>query len=187
MARLAGKVAVITGGAGGIGRAAGRIFAAEGARVLLVDVNEGALKQAVGDIAGDAVSYAVADTTQPSSVQQFFQAAVERYGGVDVFLANAGVEGEIHAIPEYPIEVFDHVMAVNVRAVWLGVRAAIPLMRQRGGGSIVITSSVAGIRGSVGMSAYTTSKHAVIGLMRTAALEGAADHIRVNTVNPGPN
>ena len=186
MARLAGKVAVITGGAGGIGRAVGGLFAAEGARVLLVDVNEGALQQAVGDIAGDAVSYAVADTTQPDSVRQFFQVAVERYGGVDVFLANAGVEGEIHAIPDYPVEVFDHVMAVNVRAVWLGVRAAIPLMRQRGGGSIVITSSVAGIRGSVGMSAYTTSKHAVIGLMRTAALECAADGIRVNTVNPAP-
>lgn len=154
--------------------------------MLVVDVNEGALQQAVGDIAGDAVSYAVADTTQSDSVRQFFQVAVERYGGVDVFLANAGVEGELHAIPDYPVEVFDHVMAVNVRAVWLGVRAAIPLMRQRGGGSIVITSSVAGIRGSVGMSAYTTSKHAVIGLMRTAALECAADSIRVNTVNPAP-
>ena len=186
MARLTGKVAVITGGAGGIGQAAGRIFAAAGAQVLLVDVNEGALQQAVGDIAGDAVSYAVADTTQPDSVRQFFQTAVARYGGVDVFLANAGVEGELHAMADYPVEVFDHVMAVNVRGVWLGVRAAIPLMRRRGGGSIVITSSVAGIRGSVGMSAYTTSKHAVIGLMRTAALECAADGIRVNTVNPAP-
>ena len=186
MARLTGKVAVITGGAGGIGRAAGRLFAAEGARVLLVDVNEGALQQVVDDIAGDAVSYAVADTTQPDSVRQFFQTAVERYGGVDVFLANAGVEGELRDIPDYPVEVFDHVMAVNVRGVWLGVRGSIPLMRQRGGGSIVITSSVAGIRGSAGMSAYTTSKHAVIGLMRTAALEDAADGIRVNTVNPAP-
>lgn len=186
MARLTGKVAVVTGGAGGIGRAAGRIFAAEGARVLLVDVNEGALQQAVDDIAADAVGYAVADTTQPDAVRQFFQTAVERYGGVDVFLANAGVEGEFQAIPDYPVEVFDRVMAVNVRGVWLGVRAAIPLMRQRGGGSIVITSSVAGIRGSAGLSAYTTSKHAVIGLMRTAALECAADGIRVNTVNPAP-
>jgi NAD(P)-dependent dehydrogenase (short-subunit alcohol dehydrogenase family) len=186
VARLTGKVAVVTGGAGGIGRAAGRIFAAEGARVLLVDVNEGALQQAVDDIAADAVGYAVADTTQPDAVRQFFQTAVERYGGVDVFLANAGVEGEFQAIPDYPVEVFDRVMAVNVRGVWLGVRAAIPLMRQRGGGSIVITSSVAGIRGSAGLSAYTTSKHAVIGLMRTAALECAADGIRVNTVNPAP-
>ena len=186
MARLSGKVAVITGGAGGIGRAAGQLFAAEGARVLLVDVNEGALRQVVDDIAGQEVSYAVADTTQPQAVEVFFRTAVERYGGVDVFLANAGVEGEVQSITDYPLEVFDRVMAVNVRGVWLGVRAAIPLMRQRGGGSIVITSSVAGYRGSAGMSAYTTSKHAVIGLMRTAALECAADGIRVNTVNPAP-
>lgn len=186
MARLSGKVAVITGGAGGIGRAAGQLFAAEGARVLLVDVNEGALRQVVDDIAGQEVSYAVADTTQPQAVEVFFRTAVERYGGVDVFLANAGVEGEVQSITDYPVEVFDRVMAVNVRGVWLGVRAAIPLMRQRGGGSIVITSSVAGYRGSAGMSAYTTSKHAVIGLMRTAALECAADGIRVNTVNPAP-
>lgn len=186
MARLTGKVAVITGGAGGIGRAAGRLFAAEGAQVLLADVNEGALRQIVDDIATAGVSHAVADTTQPEEVDKLFQTAVERYGGVDVFLANAGVEGELHAIPDYPVDVFDHVMAVNVRGVWLGVRAAMPLMRRRGGGSIVITSSVAGFRGSAGMSPYTTSKHAVIGLMRTAALEGAADGIRVNTVNPAP-
>ena len=186
MAQLSGKVAVITGGAGGIGRAAGRLFAAEGARVLLADVNDGALRQAVDDIASEAVSHVAADMTQPDDVRQVFETAVERYGGVDVFLANAGVEGELHAIPDYPVEVFDHVMAVNVRGVWLGVREAIPLMRRRGGGSIVITSSVAGIRGSAGLSAYTTSKHAVIGLMRTAALECAADGIRVNTVNPAP-
>ena len=186
MARLSGKVAVITGGAGGIGRAAGRLFAAEGARVLLADVNDGALRQVVDDIASEAVSHAAADMTQPDDVRQVFETAVERYGGVDVFLANAGVEGELHAIPDYPVEVFDHVMAVNVRGVWLGVREAIPLMRRRGGGSIVITSSVAGVRGTAGMSAYTTSKHAVIGLMRTAALECAADGIRVNTVNPAP-
>ena len=186
MARLTGKVAVITGGAGGIGRAAGRLFAEEGARVLLADVNEGALRQVVDDIGGEDVSHAVVDTTQPDAVSDLFQTAVERYGGVDVFLANAGVEGELHFIPDYPVDVFDHVLAVNVRGVWLGVRAAIPLMRQRGGGSIVITSSVAGIRGTAGMSAYTTSKHAVIGLMRSAALECAADDIRVNTVNPAP-
>ena len=186
MARLTGKVAVITGGAGGIGRAAGRLFAAEGARVLLADVNEGALRQVVDDIPSDAVSHALVDTTQSDAVRQLFETAAERYGGVDVFLANAGVEGELQAIPDYPVDVFDQVMAVNVRGVWLGVRAAIPLMRQRGGGSIVMTSSVAGIRGSAGMSAYTTSKHAVIGLMRTAALECAADGIRVNTVNPAP-
>ena len=186
MSRLTGKVAVITGGAGGIGRAAARIFTGEGAQVLLVDLNEAALQQAVQDTGSDQASYIAVDVTQPEPMQQAVKTAVERYGGVDILLANAGVEGEVHAIPDYPVEVFDHVMAVNVRAVWLGLKYAMPAMRNRGGGSIVITSSTAGIRGTSGMSAYNTSKHAVIGMMRTAALEGAADNIRVNTVNPAP-
>jgi len=186
VSRLTGKVAVITGGAGGIGRAAARLFTAEGAQVLLVDLNEAALQQAVQDTGSDQASYMAVDVTQPEPMQQAINTAVERYGGLDILLANAGVEGEVHLIPDYPVDVFDHVMAVNVRAVWLGLKYAVPAMRNRGGGSIVITSSTAGIRGTSGMSAYTTSKHAVIGMMRTAALEGAADHIRVNTVNPAP-
>ena len=186
MARLAGKVAVITGGAGGIGRAAASVFTGEGAQVLLVDVNEAALQQAVQDTESEQASYVVADATQPEPAQHYINTAVERYGGVDILLANAGVEGVLHPIPECPVEVFDQVMAVNVRGVWLGLKYVIPVMRQRGGGSIVITSSVAGIRGTTGMSPYNTSKHAVIGMMRTAALECAADNIRVNTVNPAP-
>jgi NAD(P)-dependent dehydrogenase (short-subunit alcohol dehydrogenase family) len=187
MARLSGKVAIVTGGAGGIGRAAGKLFVEEGARVLLVDLDEGALQQAVAHAGGgDAIGYVVADTTQPEQVQGFVDAAVERYGGVDVFLANAGIEGRVAPIPEYPIDVFDQVIAVNVRGVWLGLRSVIPAMQQRGGGSIVITASTAGIRGTAGTSAYTTSKHAVIGLMRSAALECASLGIRVNTVNPSP-
>ena len=186
MARLTGKVAVITGGAGGIGRAAARVFSGEGAQVLLVDLQEAALQQAVQDSGSDQVSYVVADTTQPAAVQHYINTAVERYGGVDIFLANAGVEGVVQTIPEYPLEVFDYVMAVNVRGVWLGLKYVIPVMRNRGGGSIVITSSTAGIRGTRGTVAYTTSKHAVIGLMRTAALECASYGIRVNTVNPAP-
>jgi NAD(P)-dependent dehydrogenase (short-subunit alcohol dehydrogenase family) len=186
MARLSGKVAVITGGAGGIGRAAARLFAGEGAQVLLVDLQEAALQSAVQATGHTAVSYVVADTTQPDQVQGFVNTAVERYGGIDVLLANAGIEGVVQPIAEYPVEEFDRVMAVNVRAVWLGLKYAIPVMRRRGGGSIVITSSTAGIRGSAGLSAYTTSKHAVIGLMRTAALECAPLGIRVNTVNPAP-
>jgi NAD(P)-dependent dehydrogenase (short-subunit alcohol dehydrogenase family) len=186
MGRLNGKVAVITGGAGGIGRAAGRLFADEGAKVLLVDLDEAALSEAVASIGAEAASYAAADTTEPEQVERFVNTAVERYGGIDVFLANAGIEGQVATIPDYPIEMFDRVIAVNVRGVWLGLRYVIPVMRERGGGSIVITSSTAGIRGSVGMSAYTISKHAVIGLMRTAAQECAPLGIRVNTVNPAP-
>ena len=184
MARLTGKVAVITGGAGGIGRAAAKLFTEEGATVLLVDVNEAALHDAVQTIGAHVASYAVADTTQPDQVQYFVNMAVERYAGIDIFLANAGIEGVLQPITDYPLEVFDQVMAVNVRAVWLGLKYVIPVMRTRGGGSIIITSSTAGIRGGQGMSPYTTSKHAVIGLMRAAAQECAPLGIRVNTVNP---
>ena len=186
MARLSGKIALITGGAGGIGQAAARQFTDEGARVVLVDRDEAALRSAVSSIGEDIASYEVADVTQPEQVQSYVNAAVDRWGGIDIFLANAGIEGMISPIPDYTIDVFDQVMAVNVRGVWLGLKYVIPAMRERGGGSIVITSSTAGIGGTAGMSAYTASKHAVIGIMRTAALECAPMGIRVNTVNPAP-
>ena len=186
MQRLLGKVAIVTGGAGGIGRAAGKLFAEEGAHVILVDLNESALQAAVQSTSDKDVSYVVADTTQADQVQRFVHTTVERHGGVDIFIANSGIEGEINSIIDTPVEMFDKVMAVNVRAVWLGLKHVMPVMDKRGGGSIVITSSTAGIRGSLGQSPYTTSKHAAIGLMRGAAMEGASMGIRVNTVNPGP-
>ncbi len=186
MGRLDNKVAIITGGAGGIGLQAGRLFAQEGAKVLLVDLHENALKEAVQTIGSDAVRYCAADVTQPDQTQRYVQAAVEQFGGVDILLANAGIEGEVKPISDYAIDTFDQVMAVNVRGVWLGLKYAAPEISKRGGGSIVITSSVAGVRGAAGVSAYIASKHAVIGLMRTAALEMAAKKIRVNTVNPAP-
>ena len=186
MARLTGKVAIITGGAGGIGTAAAKLFTDEGAKVLLVDRNEAALQRVVDTLGGAVASYAVADVTQPAEVQGYVQTALERYQGIDILLANAGVEGVIQPITDYPVDIFDQVIAVNVRGVWLGLKYAIPAMRARGGGSIIITSSTAGIHGAVGLSAYTTSKHAVIGLMRTAALECVPWGIRVNTVNPAP-
>ncbi len=186
MARLEGKVAVITGATGGIGQAAAKLFADEGAKVALVDLDETSLQEVVGSIGDDKASYTVADVTQPDQTQVYIDAAVSRWGGIDVLLANAGIEGTLSSIPGYPIDVFDRVMAVNVRGVWLGIKYAVPRMRERGGGSIVITSSTAGISGTPEMSAYNTSKHAVVGLMRTAALEGAPDGIRVNTVHPAP-
>ena len=186
MARLEGKVALITGATGGIGRAAAQLFADEGARVALVDLDEAALREIADTIGASRASYTAADVTQPEQNQAFVQAAVDRWGGIDVFLANAGIEGSIAPIADYPIDVFDRVMAVNVRGVWLGIKYVTPAMRARGGGSIVITSSTAGIGAGPDMSAYTTSKHAVIGLMRTAAMEGASAGIRVNTVNPAP-
>lgn len=184
--RLAGKVGLITGGAGGIGRAAAQLFVAEGARVLLVDRDEGTLRDAVAEVGGGSAGFCVADITQPEDVERCVRTAVERFGGVDLALANAGIEGVVQPLADYPLEVFDQVLAVNVRGVFLTLKYAIPALRERGGGSIIITSSTAGIHGSPGVSAYVTSKHAVIGLMRTAALEVARYRIRVNTVNPAP-
>ena len=112
-------MAIITGGAGGIGRAAGRLFAEEGAHVILVDLDESALQEVVQSIGDESVSYVVADTTQPDQVQSFVNAAVDRHGGVDIFIANAGIEGEINSIIDTPVEMFDQVMSVNVRGVWL--------------------------------------------------------------------
>ena len=186
MTRLDGKTALITGAAGGIGQAAAKLFTEEGARVVLVDLDEGALQDLVRFIGEERSSSVVADVTQPDQARNYVQAAVERWGGIDILLANAGIEGVIAPIPDYPIDTFDQVMAVNVRGVWLGIKYVVPVMQQRGGGSIVITSSTAGVSGTADMSAYTVSKHAVIGLMRTAAMEGAPFGIRVNTVNPAP-
>ena len=184
MGRLDRKVALITGGAGLIGSTAARVFAREGARVVLVDRDEGPLREAAGSIEG--ATAVVADVTQPDDVERSIATAAARHGGVDILLLNAGVEGVVKPIPEYPVERFDQVMQVNVRGVFLGLQYGMPALRARGGGSIVITSSIAGLHGFPGAVAYVTSKHAVIGLMRVAALEGAADGIRVNTVNPAP-
>lgn len=186
MPRLTNKVAVITGGAGGIGSAAAKLFAQEGAHVVLVDLDESALQKTVQAIGDENVSYVAADTTQPDQVQHFVNTTIERHGGIDIFLANAGIEGQLSPITETPVEEFDRVMAVNVRGVWLGLKYVIPVMKERGGGSIIITSSTAGLRGSRELAPYVTSKHAVIGLMRTAALECSSMGIRVNTVNPAP-
>lgn len=184
MNRLSEKVALVTGAAGGIGAAAARRFTAQGARVLLVDLDEAAL-QAVAK-SGGQMSCCVADVSQPDQMAACVQAAVQRFGGLDIAVLNAGIEGEVRPITDYDIATFDRVMAINVRGVWLGLKYCIPQIAKRGGGSIVITSSVAGLRGTDNMSAYCASKHAVVGLMRTAAGECAPMNIRVNTVNPAP-
>jgi NAD(P)-dependent dehydrogenase (short-subunit alcohol dehydrogenase family) len=186
MGKLDGRVAVITGGSGGIGRAAAKRFVEEGAKALLVDLDERALRDAVEAIGGNHASSIVADVTSDDDTRKYVDAAVERYGRLDIYLANAGIEGKFIPIRELPVDAFDRVIAVNVRGVFLGLKHVIPAMAKGGGGSIVITSSVAGIHGFPGGSAYVASKHAVIGLMRTAALECAPMKIRVNTVNPAP-
>lgn len=185
MQRLKNKVAIITGASGGIGRATAETFLAEGAKVMLADLDEAVLKQTATDLGGDS-SYCVVDVTQSADNEALVAATLEQFGRVDIFLANAGIEGQVSPITDYDEAIFDQVMAVNVKGVWLGIKHAFPAMQKSGGGSIIITSSVAGVSGAPGLSAYSTSKHAVIGLMRSAAKEGAAHNIRVNTVNPSP-
>ena len=186
MDRLNGKVAVITGAGSGIGRACAELFVQEGARVMLCGRREAALAELAGSLGDDHATYMMADVSQPVHNQRLFETTARRFGGIDIFLANAGVEGAAAPITEYPIEVFDEVMAVNVRGVFLGLKYALGALRPRGG-SIVITSSIGGIKArGLNNSAYITSKHAEIGLMRVAAVEGAPHNIRVNSVLPGP-
>jgi len=186
MFRLDGKVAIVTGGASGIGFATGRLFAEQGAKVLLVDLQEDLLWAAVEKVASTSVNYATADVSQPDQTTRYVQTAIDRYGGLDILISNAGVVGGKSSIVDYSIEEFDRIVAVNLRGVWLSLKYAIPEIQKRGGGSVVITSSIAGVRGSAGSSAYCASKHGVVGIMRTAAIEYAPFGIRVNTVHPGP-
>ena len=177
--RLEDKVAVITGGAGGIGEAAAARFLEEGASVLLVDLDAGALAEVAARLGSNRVSYHVGDVTKAADNQAMIDTATERYGGVDIFLANAGIEGDVVSLLDYPEQRFDELMAINVKGPFLGLRAAIPAMRLRGGGSVIITSSIAGLTGAPRLAPYATSKHAVIGLMRSAAKEFAPEGIRV--------
>ena len=184
--RLEEKVAIITGGAGGIGAAAAERFLQEGAYVLLVDLDEDALAETCTRLGSNRVSYLVGDVTRAADNQAMVDTATQRYGGLDAFLANAGIEGDVASLLDYPEQRFDELMAINVKGPFLGLRAAIPAMRRRGGGSVIITSSIAGLTGAPRLAPYATSKHAVIGLMRSAAKEFAPEGIRVNTVNPSP-
>lgn len=184
MGRMDGKVTIITGAASGIGAAAARLFAAEGSRLMLADVKHEPLAALAAGIGGD-VAICPTDVTDEAAVKALVDQTMARFGRIDAALLNAGIAGQLSPIADYPAEMFDRVMAVNVRGVWLGLKYIMPAMGDAGG-SIVITSSTSGIRATLHMSAYTASKHAVIGLMRSAALEGSDRKIRVNTVNPAP-
>jgi 3alpha(or 20beta)-hydroxysteroid dehydrogenase len=186
--RFVGKGVLNTGGGGGIGRAAARRFASEGARVVLVDVAAPALAQSVEAVekVGVEVLAVEADVTRAADAERYAEAAVARFGGIDVFFNNAGVLGAVKPLVDYPEDAFDRVIAVNLKAVWLGMKAVVPRLRARGGGAVVNTASIAGLRGSPNIIAYTASKHAVVGMTRAASLELARHGIRVNAVCPAP-
>ena len=181
-----GKTIIVTGGAGGIGTAAVHYLANRGANVVAVDMEEDALRSSTKGLSEDAVSICTADVAFADDNNRMAEHAMERFGSIDGFLANAGIEGQVTDTLSYDEDAFDRVMAVNVKGVWLGLRAVLPQMIEQRSGSIVITSSVAGLSGAPGITPYSTSKHAVIGLMRSVAKEYAQFNIRVNTVNPSP-
>ena len=130
--RLQGKSAIVTGGSGTLGRAMARAFIREGARVVLVDIDGGALRDACGDLGADA-SFVVADVTVPADAERYVREAEQRNGGVDILVCNAGIEGVVKDIPDYPLETFQKVMAVNVTGVFLGLKHGMPAMARRGG------------------------------------------------------
>jgi len=184
MTLLKDKVCIITGGAGSIGLATARLFLAEGARVLIVDLKEDTLASAAEQLDSENLITQAADVGDAQQTRAYVDAAVARWGRVDVLFCNAGNSGPIGGIEQYPEEAMDAVYRVHVRGSFLGAKHALPHMGQ--GGSIIVMSSVAGLGGSPGVYAYSTAKHAQVGLMRSLAKEVAPRGIRVNSLHPGP-
>jgi NAD(P)-dependent dehydrogenase (short-subunit alcohol dehydrogenase family) len=183
---LTDKVALVTGGGNGIGQATCLAFAAAGARVLVVDVNADAAtatQDAIRAAGGEAEAFC-ADVSQPVEVQAYVKQAIWRFGRIDCFFNNAGIEGTVAPTAEYPEDVFDRVIATNLKGAFLGLKHVLAHMVQQGSGSVINTASVGGVVGAPGMCAYSASKHAIIGLTRTAAAEVARYGVRVNAVCP---
>ena len=185
MNRFENKVILITGGSGGIGSTAAKMFTQLGANVMLVDIDEDALKKVVKEIGEDKAAYVVADVSKEAEVKKYVERTIDKFGTIDVFFNNAGVEGKVTPLDEYPLDEFEKVIDINVKGVYYGLRHVFPKMKEKGG-SIIMTSSVAGMMGTPNVLPYVTSKHAVVGMMKSAAQEGAPHNIRVNTINPSP-
>lgn len=184
MSDLSGKTCIVTGGAGSIGLATVRALLARGAKVMLVDLNGPRLDEIVRSLGTDRADKVAADVTDAAQVRHFVERTVARFGKIDVLFSNAGNDGPLMPITEYPEDLFDKIIATHVRGGFLTCKYTIPEMND--GGSIVITSSIVGVKGVPGNCSYVMAKHALMGLMRGLARELGHRRIRVNSVNPGP-
>jgi NAD(P)-dependent dehydrogenase (short-subunit alcohol dehydrogenase family) len=180
---LQGKTALITGGAGSIGLATARLLKSQGVNIALIDHSAEALAKAAAILGPETLTIS-ADVANEAQTQAYVAATLARFGRLHILFSNAGNFGTVAPIATYPTETFDSVLATHVRGAFLAAKYASPHMGQ--GGSIVITSSVAGLRGDPGVYGYITAKHAQIGLMKVLAKDLAPRGIRVNTINPGP-
>ncbi|MEH7275864.1 SDR family NAD(P)-dependent oxidoreductase [Neobacillus vireti] len=187
MGKFNGKVVLVTGAAGGIGKALVKKVYQEGANVALVDLNEDALHLTAKELELEDSRYLTiaADVTKENQVKNYVHKTVEGFGRIDGFFNNAGVEGKTLPVEDYDLETFDFVFNVNVKGVFLGLKYVVPVMKKQGSGSIVNAGSQAGLVGTPGMSAYNSSKHAVLGLTKVVAAEVAGHGIRVNATAPG--
>ncbi len=186
--KMEGKIALVTGGGNGIGQATCLEFARQGAKVMVVDIDAAAGEKtvaAIREMGGEAGSFQ-ADVSQSSQVQAYVEHTLSTFGRIDTFFNNAGIEGIITPLAEYTEDNWDRVMGVNLKGSFLGLRYVLPVMIAQKKGTIVNTASVAGTVGAPGLAAYSASKHAIIGLTRTAAGEVGKQGVRVNAVCPGP-
>lgn len=184
---MTGKIALITGAAGALGLASATLLSTLGAIIVATDIagaDFGPLHAAISD--PKRLLVIEADITDEAAFGEVVATTVKTFGTIDIFFNNAGIEGPVAPIPDFPTDGFRKVMEVNVTGVFIGLKLVIPVMAKAGRGSIINSSSVAGLTGSAGLCAYVASKHAVLGLTRAAAVEWGAKGIRVNCINPGP-